>query len=124
MAKYQTFAPASVDGAYYDASAENPAVLELPDETEPSRDWIPLDDGAEAALKKLAAWDAKDPKEKLAIREKEAADRKKAEFEKRTKDARVSEDLKNRQPNTTGAGAPPPRDTAGSSKRASDKQPV
>jgi hypothetical protein len=55
MAKYMMFGPAFLpDGIYYEASLENPKIINLPAECAPSLTWRPLDEEAEAALALLA----------------------------------------------------------------------
>lgn len=78
MAKYQIFEPAFVAGQYYVATRENPETVVLADEEEPSRKWVPLDDGAKAAQKRLADFDALPPKERLARKEKQEVEKKAA----------------------------------------------
>ena len=49
MARYMIFRPALVGGRYFEASMSDPQEIELPNETEPSRTWEPLDkDGVKA----------------------------------------------------------------------------
>lgn len=53
MAKYLITEPAVVGTQYFDASAQSPSVIELPDDVDPSQLWEPVDAAAVAALKRL-----------------------------------------------------------------------
>lgn len=82
MAKYQikTDAFIRVEGedVYFRASAEDPQIIEVPDDTEPSAKWIALDEGAKAAKKRLAEFRSL-PKEKKEAEIRKRADELEAE---------------------------------------------
>lgn len=87
MAKYQIKESAYVriDGAdeYFKADAQDPQVIDIPDDVEPSSKWIPLDDAARAAKKKLLEFRAL-PKEK---KDEEVAKRELEREEQEAKEA-------------------------------------
>ncbi|HTP25405.1 MAG TPA: hypothetical protein VMK12_07055 [Anaeromyxobacteraceae bacterium] len=80
MAKYQISQPAFINGTHYDASVAAPAVITLPDDTPPSRTWIPLDEAADKAQAKLAEYDALPQAEKAKLAKAQAEKEKKERF--------------------------------------------
>lgn len=83
MAKYQIKESVYVriDGAeeYFKADPQDPQIIDVPDDTEPGSRWIPLDDAAKSAKKKLLEYRALPKEKKEEEVAKRAAEREEAE---------------------------------------------